>query len=534
MADNQDYKDIEHMTNFDRNAEDIDILFNDQDNMKIIFPNKEELKDFPEERLNEDYISDEDLDFVDSMLEEESSSNKDNIELIEKSQNSDTLSNDVLDNVKLPETETTLNNFDNIDLKLDIDNSKFDKIDVLDDIELKMENAIENVDSVKQEEESEESEESEKQVEEILPVEDNIISDEISVSDESVSAVNSEPEVEKVEEPKKQTEEPEEEPAEEPAEEPEEEPEEKTEEPKEEEVVESEEEQSIPEINAINDDSDRIEIVVKNIDQDVILPPSEDEQLSDDILLQDTVDTPSNKVENVETTEEISFEDVKKEEEVVQPDTQKSDENNKIEETKRDFLSADSGVKQDDIIYIGQIKDNIHFVKDEETTKNISDEKREPEIQFLDSEMAEKEIPINISKYGTQNSDFEIVESEEDAQSESSDNIEFLTFEETDIAEEKEPKSEEEELLDENVFSVCNIDSKRGFYFGKSPKAYALYGYINDEIFMLKEFSEFFNSNLGFRLQEKTKQSSSYLVKVNDSKLLVNVDKESMSVVLEL
>ena len=64
MLENSDNKDFEHMTN-NSDQEDIDIIFNEDDRVKIITPSKDELKDFPEKR-EDDYISDDDLDFVDS------------------------------------------------------------------------------------------------------------------------------------------------------------------------------------------------------------------------------------------------------------------------------------------------------------------------------------------------------------------------------------------------------------------------------------------------------------------------------------
>ena len=511
MADNQDYKDIEHMTDTDRNADDIDVLFKDDNNMKIIFPDKDELKDFPEERLNEDYISDDDLDFVDSMLEEENSQ-KENDVTSEKTEEPERKIE--VPDVELSEPETSLNNIENIDLKIDTDNDQLDKIDGLDDIELKLA-SVEDIDlpSVNEEEKNEKTEILQVSDEEDAREEDTISpsdEDTISVSDDVEVTLDSDSEVEEV---IQQAEEPE---------------------------NEKEVEQVIPEINSTNDDNDRIEIVVKNIDQDVILPPSEDEELSDDVLLgkQDNDLSESVKAEEVAETSFVSEEEKLSDDSL--NETAETEENIPEKDETQGVVNENSENIRDNIIYLGEIKDNIKLAKDDEieTKENIQEETSE--LQFIDSDskpdltFTEQEIPINISKYGSQNTDFEIVEAEDEAQTEPSDDIEFLSFDETVITEEKEEKSEEEELLDENVFAVCNIDSKRGFYFGKSPKAYALYGYINDEIFMLKEFPELYNKNLGFRLQEKAKKMSSYLVKVNNSKLLINVDKETMSVVLEL
>ncbi len=99
--------------------------------------------------------------------------------------------------------------------------------------------------------------------------------------------------------------------------------------------------------------------------------------------------------------------------------------------------------------------------------------------------------------------------------------------------EKENEKTEEEEILEETVFAVSNIDETRGFYFAKNEQTFAFFGYINDEIFLLKDFQELYDKNLGIRLEERKFYSESYLVKVNSQKFLVEVDETSMRIAME-
>lgn len=642
MADNQDYRDIQRMTN--NNSEDIDILFNNDDDLKIIIPSKDELKDFPEERLNDDdYISDDDLDFVDSMLEEEQAEQEKkvliNLDETEEEEKPDLISSSALQftadttSVNIPE-----NNY-NINLNLDVANPEYfnDKIDVSNDADIYFPYTTEDIKKPEKEEDTTEEpevieipdESSDETVEDkievvsdeleeeplVIPDEPLIISDEDEEKSD-VLEVNEDIEDKKTIEPDET---------------------EKLEEPEEIEIsdnienienieAETKEEQEIPEISSENteDENDRIEIVVKNIDQEVILPPTE-QQLTDDIILGKSVldDTPLEKLKDtpIDMKDEVDVpiinmnkpSDVKEEEPVVEIKEEETKEEEPVVEIKNEETNSEEAeivsldqipnIPDDDILTIDDIKsatpefdetllnndgsyslDQIPDIADDDiisvddlkqhlTKEEIEEVKTEAfipgtedkqkveksdEIIFINNDL-DKEIPINFSKYDTHDDDYKIVEADEETPSTTEEVKIEIPSEKIVIPvdEKKEPatvekpkvekveevkeveevkivKTEEEELLEENVFAVSSIDSKKGFYLGKKGEVFALYGYINDEIFMLKEFPELYNKNLGFRLDERTKHYSSYLVKANDSKLLVNVDKESMTVVLDL
>ena len=78
------------------------------------------------------------------------------------------------------------------------------------------------------------------------------------------------------------------------------------------------------------------------------------------------------------------------------------------------------------------------------------------------------------------------------------------------------------------------ISKTKGFYLVDCGRDKALFGYINNDIFLLNKFNHIQNKNIQVRLTEKIGHKNIYIVKNGTYKALVQVEKEKMKVLLEM
>ncbi len=84
------------------------------------------------------------------------------------------------------------------------------------------------------------------------------------------------------------------------------------------------------------------------------------------------------------------------------------------------------------------------------------------------------------------------------------------------------------------LISNTKIDSNKGFYLVDYEGETALIGYIGDEIFIINKFEKLNNCNLRMRLNEKNTNKSTYIVKLDNYKALIEVCEDKMNLVVEL
>ena len=93
-----------------------------------------------------------------------------------------------------------------------------------------------------------------------------------------------------------------------------------------------------------------------------------------------------------------------------------------------------------------------------------------------------------------------------------------------------QPKEKEDYLSGLIVKSGFDIDKERGFYLVSLDGKSAVIGRIKDEVFVLKKFDR----NINKPLQVRKDNPNVYMVKADDFKSLVEVNKEKMGVLIEL
>jgi len=82
-----------------------------------------------------------------------------------------------------------------------------------------------------------------------------------------------------------------------------------------------------------------------------------------------------------------------------------------------------------------------------------------------------------------------------------------------------------------DILSKVKVEKDRGFYLADYKGVKALVGYIMDDLFVINTFKnkEFKNPQIDFRLSESTHDGDYYLVKVDNSTMLVKSQKDEMS-----
>jgi len=87
---------------------------------------------------------------------------------------------------------------------------------------------------------------------------------------------------------------------------------------------------------------------------------------------------------------------------------------------------------------------------------------------------------------------------------------------------------------DNIVKSEFKIDDSNGFYLVDFEDTSALIGHIDDEVFVLKRFSEKVDDKIQARMNEKTGNKTSYMTKVGRFRALVEVTPDNMNLLIEL
>lgn len=94
-------------------------------------------------------------------------------------------------------------------------------------------------------------------------------------------------------------------------------------------------------------------------------------------------------------------------------------------------------------------------------------------------------------------------------------------------------EEEETEYSAPKLISTAQIDKNKGFYLVKYDGQTALIGYVKDEIFVLNKFDKIYNQNLQARLNERKKNKSNYIVRLDNYKALIEVSEKDMNVLIE-
>ena len=82
------------------------------------------------------------------------------------------------------------------------------------------------------------------------------------------------------------------------------------------------------------------------------------------------------------------------------------------------------------------------------------------------------------------------------------------------------------------ILTKLKLDDNKGFYLVDYKGKISLIGYINDNIYKLNSYSSVKTPKLFARLTDKTENTDTYIVKIDNSKLLVDVDNEQMKLKL--
>lgn len=94
---------------------------------------------------------------------------------------------------------------------------------------------------------------------------------------------------------------------------------------------------------------------------------------------------------------------------------------------------------------------------------------------------------------------------------------------------------EEEPYIEPEVLSSVEIAPNRGFMVIERQGVKALFGYINEDVFLLYQFREYLSdSSIKFRISEKQEDKTFFIIKVDKFKLLIRVTNVSMRLELEM
>ena len=98
----------------------------------------------------------------------------------------------------------------------------------------------------------------------------------------------------------------------------------------------------------------------------------------------------------------------------------------------------------------------------------------------------------------------------------------------------------EEEIREEafnpdypELISQVRISKNKGLYLVNYDDQYSLLGYINDKIFVIKKFETITNKKLQVRVNAKTEKSTTYIVRLDSYKALLDVSASNMKTLIE-
>ncbi len=90
----------------------------------------------------------------------------------------------------------------------------------------------------------------------------------------------------------------------------------------------------------------------------------------------------------------------------------------------------------------------------------------------------------------------------------------------------KEPKKEVKQVPE--LISVLNITHNTGFYLTNVGETLALFGFVNDNVFLLKKFSDLSQINLQARFYDKHGENDLYIVKLDTYKAMIEISETGM------
>lgn len=98
----------------------------------------------------------------------------------------------------------------------------------------------------------------------------------------------------------------------------------------------------------------------------------------------------------------------------------------------------------------------------------------------------------------------------------------------------------EEEIREEapnpdypELISQVRISKNKGLYLINYDDQYSLLGYINDKIFVIKKFESINNKKLQVRVNARTEKSTTYIVRLDNYKALIDVSTSNMKTLIE-
>lgn len=104
----------------------------------------------------------------------------------------------------------------------------------------------------------------------------------------------------------------------------------------------------------------------------------------------------------------------------------------------------------------------------------------------------------------------------------------------------KQQQVEEEEIKEEapnpdypELVSQIRISKNKGLYLVNYNEEYSLLGYINDKIFVIKKFDTIMSKKLQVRVNAKTEKSTTYIVRLDNYKALIDVSASNMKTLIE-
>ncbi|MBQ7450033.1 hypothetical protein IJS77_01340 [bacterium] len=116
------------------------------------------------------------------------------------------------------------------------------------------------------------------------------------------------------------------------------------------------------------------------------------------------------------------------------------------------------------------------------------------------------------------------------------DKIEIISFEDLQKNIQK-PKVQVNKTLpikkrEPKILTRLKLGDNKGFYLVDYKDKISLVGYVNDKVFKLNSYSSVKSPKLYARLTEKVQDTDTYIVKIDNSKLLVDIDEEKMKLKL--
>ena len=103
-----------------------------------------------------------------------------------------------------------------------------------------------------------------------------------------------------------------------------------------------------------------------------------------------------------------------------------------------------------------------------------------------------------------------------------------------DVIKEEKRKEEIQEINNAELLSVLNITQNKGFYLTTVEDTLALFGFINDNVFLLKKFRDLSQINLQARFYDKSGNNDLYIVRLDSYKAMIEISDTAMKELAKL